>query len=550
MKKVMLTLTILLFLFTVSPALAQDGNTVTLLHFSDYHSHAAPFYAEGQANAAGIARAMAYLQPYAGDPNTLIFNGGDMLNVGAMGWSDKYQCVEWSWLNGIVDAMAYGNHDADYGPDAFAACQAQIDYPILSANILDANGRPLFQYNGKTYQVFAVNGVKIGVFAVAGPDFDRLVKPEVRPVAGASFGDSVQAAQEVVNSLREEEKVAAVVMVGHGLYEDNIALAQAVPGIDLIFGTHSHRREALTQLPETNTYFISPFQYLTYISQVELTFDRNGQLARVSGRLVPMSNDLPQDPAIAQQVNQMQADLEADPDYAALFEPIGEAAIELSTEGQFTGEGLLGNFVMDIFRERSQAHMALSTSSAFRQPLPPGPITPEILRSAMPYPNPIFVFDLTGAQVEALLNYGLSRKGSDFFPQVSGVRFNTTADRASNIQILNHPATPAEYGPLDPAATYKVATSNFVGLFAGGYKDIFAGAPYTDTGLEIREEVTKYLQANSPVSAQLDGRMTIGEAPLTLPESGGRGPEGWIAPALGIGLLVLGLAAARRSVSR
>jgi 5'-nucleotidase len=541
---------IVLFFLVVVPVSAQEDTTVTILHFSDYHSHAVPFYAEGQANAAGLARTIAYLKPFANDPNALVFNGGDMLNVGATAWSDKYQCAEWRWFNDITDAMAFGNHDADYGPETFAECQAQIDYPILSSNVLGADGQPLFQYDGKIYQVFEVNGIKIGVFAVAGPDFERLVKPEVRPASGATFADPVEATQEVVKALREQEAVNVVVMIGHGLYEDNITLAQSVPGIDVIFGTHSHRKEELTLLPDTNTYYISPFQYLTYVSQVELTFE-NGMLADVSGKLVQMSSDLPQDPDIAQQVKQMQAELEADPEYAALFEPIGEATIELSTTGQFEGEGLLGNFAMDIFRERGQAHMALSTASAFRQPIPPGTITEEILRSAMPYPNQIFVFDMSGAQVEELLNYGISRKGSDFFPQVSGVRFNIVEDQATNIQILADPANPAAgYGSLEPTATYQVATSNFVGLYAGGYKDIFGQATYTDTGLEIREEIRQYLQANSPVAAQLDGRITVGAAaPAELPASGGTRPIPWAVPTLGFCLIVLGLAA-RRNAAR
>ncbi len=59
-----LTGTLLLFLIEVS-AFAERHTTVTLLHFSDYHPHAVPFYSEGQTNSAGIARAIAYLKPLA-----------------------------------------------------------------------------------------------------------------------------------------------------------------------------------------------------------------------------------------------------------------------------------------------------------------------------------------------------------------------------------------------------------------------------------------------------------------------------------------------------
>ncbi len=545
MKKLTISIMMLLVL-TGSPASAQQGTTVTLLHFSDYHSHAVPFYAEKQADTAGLARAIAYLKPFAAAPNALIFDGGDTLNLGTA-WSDKYQCVEWSWLNDIVDAMAFGNHDADYGPDVFAKCRAEIKYPILGSNVLDANGQPLFQYDGKSYRVFEVSGVKIGVFAVDGPDFERLVKPAVRPVVGATFSDPIKTAQAVVNALRDQEKVNAVVMIGHGLYEDNIALAQAVPGIDVIFGTHSHRKEAFTKIASTNTFFISPFQYLTYLSKVDLTF-KDGTLSQVNGNLVQLSNKLPQEPTIAQKVSQMQSDLQADPQYAPLFKKIGESAIELSTDGQFEGEGLLGDFVMDIFRSQAKANLAIATASGFRQSIPPGPITEEALRSVMPYPNKMLVFDMTGAQVQELLNTSVSRKGSDFFSQVSGVRFNIVNGQATNIQILTDPTNPtAAYSPLNPTATYKVATSDFQALFAAGYKDIFAKATSTDTGLEIREEIRKFLQANSPVTAKLDGRISTGAAtPAELPVSGGVTSAPWSLPTVGLCLIALGLLARRK----
>jgi 5'-nucleotidase/UDP-sugar diphosphatase len=549
MRKVVLFVLVASFVLPLSPASAQDSTVVTLIHFADYHSYAVPFYAEGQPDSAGIARLLAYLQPFADDEHTLILNGGDMLNVGALGWSDKYQCVEWAWFNGVSDAMALGNHDADYGSGAFADCQAQIDYPILGANVLDAAGESLFEYDDQTYLVFEIADVKIGVFAVAGPDFELLVKPEVRPAEGVAFGDPVAAARDVVETLRDVEEVNAVVLIGHSHYEDDIALAQAVPGIDVIFGTHSHRKEALTLIPGSSTYYISAFQYLTYLSKLELTFS-DGVLSDVQGELVQMANTLPQDQEIAQQVAQMQADLEADPDYADRYLPIGKAAIELSTEGQFEGEALLGNLVMDIYRSTTEAHMAVATASSFRQPIPPGVITEEQLRRALPYANVILVYDMTGAQIQELLDYSVSRSESDSFSQVSGVRFVISDGRATNIELLSNPLDPsAGYGPLDPAATYKVATNNYQGLYAGGYKDIFEPASYVDTGIDVRDEVRKLFQEGSPVSSQLGGRITVSLAPepATLPESGGALPDARAIVLLGVLMAALGLSKRRQA---
>lgn len=548
---------LLLAALVITPAAAQPRSTVTLLHFSDYHSHALPFYAEGQADTAGIARLIAYLQPYANDPDSLIFSGGDTMNLGTPAWSDKHTCTEWPWFNGIVDAMAYGNHDSDYGPQEFAACRKLARYPILSSNTLDADGRPLFSYDGKTYQVFTAGGVKIGVFALAGADFERLIRPNLRPAAGARFADRVASARAVVAALREQEQVAAVVLIGHALREDDIALAQAVPGIDIIFGTHSHRKEELFQIPGTTTWMISPFQYAGYVSKLQLDV-ADGKLAGVRGELVRMGASLQPEPRIATQVAQLQAALEADPKYAPLFQPIGAAAVELGTDGQFTGEAVLGNFVLDIARDTLKVHMLIATASGFREPIPPGVITEEAYRTAMPYPNRLLIYSMSGAQIQQLLDYSVSRAGSDFFSQVAGARFVIAGGKATAIQLLRDPAGPsAGYAPLDPAATYEVATSDFQGKVAGGYKEIFAPAAVRDSGIsDIRDLVRAYIKANSPVSAKLDGRISAATAapapqPAALPRTGGSALAWpWLALIVALGLLVLGGHARRRSGQR
>ena len=173
----------------------------------------------------------------------------------------------------------------------------------------------------------------------------------------------------------------------------------------------------------------------------------------------------------------------------------------------------------------------------------------------MPYRNAVLVYSMTGAQVQQLLDYSVSRAGSDFFSQVSGVRFRIDGGKATDIQILKDQANVAAgYAALDPAATYSVATSDFQGKVAGGYKDIFAPASYRDTGIaDIRDVVREYIKANSPVSAQLDGRISSGptapapaQGPAQLPRTGGELPAAAALALVGGLLLALGWAAQRR----
>lgn len=414
---------VLLFCFAF-PAAAETR--VTLLHFSDYHSHALPFYTE-EGELGGIARAIGYLRAEK-RRGALVFSGGDTINKGAPAWSDKYGCAEWPWWNGIVDAMAFGNHDADYGWEQFERCRRSVRYPILSANT------PGFA----RYVVLKAKGARIGVFALAGPDFPQLVKlPELKST------DSIAAAREVVATLRDKERVDAVVMIGHEETEADYALARAVPGIDVIFGSHSHLKRELTLIPGTTTSFISPSQYLTYISRVVLTLD-HGRVAKVTGTLVPVDSRLRGDRRIAGRVKTMQWKLEHDPTYAERFIPIALLREPMTVNA-------LAMRTLEVMRAKTNADIALSTHSSFRGPLPAGVISLESLRASMPYDNEIVVCEMSGAQLQRAIDDEM---------YVSG--------------------------PVDPSRTYRVATTDYVAFVA--HKDVFT-CEKTRTGKRVRAEL-------------------------------------------------------------
>lgn len=450
-------------------SLPVRADHVTLLHFTDYHSQALPFYSEDRRDQGGIAAAVAYLQREK-RRGALVFSGGDMINKGSPSWSDKFGCAEWPWLNGTVDAMAYGNHDSDYGPDAFARCRSSLTYPILSANVVDSEGQRIFDVAGKPYLVITRNGRRIGVFSTAGEDFEMLVRPELRPVPGARFTSRTEAAREVVRRLREEEEVDAVVMIGHAHREDDEALARAVAGIDLIFGTHSHLKVPLTTIEQTGTRYIAPFQYLTYISRAELHFDRAGRLTDIRGALVPVDQNLRSSRALRRRVAAMQRELERDPQYARMFDVIGRSPRALSLAGQFSAQTPLAKFVLDIVRDAAGADIALSTTSSFRRAVPAGAFRVEDLHATLPYPNRVLVYELTGPELKQLLAISESKKGTDSYAQVS-----------SGPKPQQH-------------VSYRVAVTDYLARVAPGYIDFFRGRTAVETEHEVRAVVRRYIE--------------------------------------------------------
>jgi len=312
-------------------------------------------------------------------------------------------------------------------------------------------------------------------------------------------------AAEIVEEMKAEE-VDLIVFIGHAEYEETLEMASKVEGIDLIFGTHSHLKIPLTKIDGTDTYFISPYQYGTYAAEVVVYFGADGK-KNISGSLIPMDSSLPEDPIIAGKVEKLKSELESDPAFTHLFEWIGEVETELSASNVNTGESVLGNFVMDVIREASGANVALSTSSSFRASIAPGATVYEDLKNALPYVNIIYVYEVKGDTLEKLLNHSISQSGTGFFSQVSGVRFVISDGKATAVEVQADLECPDSFEPLNLEKTYLVATTNYQGLFAPGYKDLFAGLKYTDTGLDVQKLVKEYMQNNSPVRAALDGRI-------------------------------------------
>jgi 5'-nucleotidase len=503
--QIILLAALMVWQYGFANSLNGESQTLTLLHFSDYHSNAMPTHDDAGQDTGGIARAISYLKSQDGR-DTLIFSGGDMMNKGAPAWSDKYRCAEWPWFNGLVDAMALGNHDADYGAQQLTNCVAEIDYPILSANTLNNSDQPAFEYAGKNYAVYMVGRFKVGAFALAGKDFDALIDAENEPVIGASFASREQVAKRVVQQLRVQEKADLVVLIGHGHYEDDLALAQNVTGIDLIFGSHSHRREALAQISGAQTWYISAGQYLSHIAKVTVELSQNEdkptEIKSIRGELVAMSEHVVPEPEIDNRVKGMQQALERDPDFAAKFKILGQGEVALTAPVEFDRDSVLGNYVCDVVRKASDADIALFTSSTFRKSIPRGPIREHHLIDALPYDNKLHVYSLTGKQIRELLAYSVARQGSDFFSQISGLRVDIDDGRLGAIKVGHGEA----WLPLKDDKRYKLITSDFQSKVAAGYKDILASLEYQVFDQSLREMVRAELRQPTFLPA-LDGRI-------------------------------------------
>ena len=402
-----------------------------------------------------------------------------------------------------VDAVAVGNHEFDWGIFTLAERIRQADFPFLAANIVrEGTGAPPARI--APYAVFNLHGVKVGVIGLGNPDTKNVTLPAA--TEGLAFLDpaaSTAAANAAVQQLRRRRVETIVVLAHMGLETSTSGpLVEIVEGlsdqVDLVLGGNDPR--------EFNTVVggipvVQPYGNTAGYADVALTVDRVTRdvvAVRAETRATWVEGVTP-DRAVQAIVDRYQRKLRA-----ALSGVVGEARTPIVRN--LTAESEMGDLVTDAIRAYLPGvDFAFINAGAFRADIDAGPITLEEIYAVQPFNNRLIVMDLTGAQVIQVLEEGAaSRYGT---VQVSGLRwsFDDDAPIGERVRSVSLP----DGTPIDPAATYRVATNDFMAAGGDQFATLTRGMNPVDTGKDPVDAIVAWLAAHSPVDPQIDGRLTI-----------------------------------------
>ena len=147
--------------------------------------------------------------------------------------------------------------------------------------------------------------------------------------------------------------------------------------------------------------------------------------------------------------------------------------------------GFMQQVVTDAFLTRAfNADIALQNAGGVRTALPAGDITVANAYENLPFANTLAEVDLTGAEIVATLESAvgnfIEEGGSDgSYPYGSGIRWDVdltrpAGERFSNVEVQDRES--GAWAPIDPAATYVVATNSFLLGGGDGYAPFKAAA--------------------------------------------------------------------------
>ncbi|HEV8045884.1 MAG TPA: 5'-nucleotidase C-terminal domain-containing protein, partial [Rubrobacter sp.] len=91
--------------------------------------------------------------------------------------------------------------------------------------------------------------------------------------------------------------------------------------------------------------------------------------------------------------------------------------------------------------------------------------------------------------------------------QVSGLKWAYDAEAPFGDRVTR--VTLPDGTPIDPNATYKIATNNFMATGGDQFTTLTQGQNTTDTQTNLVDTVVRYLELNSPVDPQVEGRLTV-----------------------------------------
>lgn len=281
----------------------SNETVLTILHTNDTHSQIDPLPKSDPvyAGKGGVARRATLVKRVRKEnPNTLLVDGGDVFQ-GTPYFNFYKGEVEYKAMSEIgYDAGTLGNHEFDNGVDALAAAIKFARFDLVSSNY-DVKGTPL-ESLVKPYVVRELSGVRVGLFGM-GISPAGLITPA--NFKGVIYHDPVEAAREVVETLRTKERCALVVGLSHlgyfaeprvGQIGDSQVAAQ-VDGIDFIASGHTHtfmKEPVKVKQPcGKETLIFQVGRSGIYVGRIDFVM-RNGAVASASASLLDL-----RDPSLA-----------------------------------------------------------------------------------------------------------------------------------------------------------------------------------------------------------------------------------------------------------
>ena len=450
-------------------------------------------------------------------------------------------------------AVAIGNHEFDYGPEgpavtagpgedprgALKARAREAKFPFLAANIVDdKTGSRIIWPNMPGAVLVEVAGVKLGIIGASTESTATTTMPA--NFAGLRISPAAQAIVEQATALRSQgaRVIIATMHIGAACkkFEDPddasscdkadelFRMLHDLPRgtVDVIVGGHTHAGIAHRL---DGVAVIESYSSGRAFGRVDVKLDADGKVTAVDIERphlmcavdehfnpVPVSACQPGDyegkPVVADREVQRIVDAALARAGERRKEKLGVTLAEVVRRA-WAVESPEGNLFCDLMLEaRPDAQVAMTNGGGLRADLPAGELSYGELFEAMPFDNRFAVVSLTGGELRALVASNLARGGGILSWGGLTARARCKAGKLDlQIQVRGK--------PLDDAAAYKLATSDFL---ASGGDGVIGKLKLPDSAIQVTDTIIREAVADVLRSHKAGVRASIDPARLYSPD--------------------------------
>ena len=338
-----------------------------------------------------------------------------------------------------------------------------------------------------------------------------------------TFTNYITEAKAAVSAFEEAgvNKIIALTHIGFNdsdKVDNDILLAQNVPGIDIIVGGHTHVKLDEPHVINGNTesvVIVQANEYNKFLGELNVTFDEKGIIKDYSGVLHAVGGENAEVDAEAAALIKPFADTVK----ATMDKPTGATAdVFLSglrdLGGVRAGETNLGNIITDGMLAKAKeidpsTVIAFQNGGGIRTSIPQGPITYGQAISVLPFGNSLALVELSGAELKQVFEHSVKDypKESGGFLHVAGMKliFDGKADAGNRVVSITIDGV-----EIDADKSYKVATNVFTAQGGDGYdmlKKAYEDGRVSEPGFVDWESFAEHMKSIGTIETGIEGRI-------------------------------------------
>ena len=327
--------------------------------------------------------------------------------------------TEGKYVEDILNALPYsvmtlGNHDFDYGVKGIKKIAKNLNFPIVTTNILNEEDQT------SLFNSYWVIPYKTNLFRIKKVGFVSFLTPSTKrknlksKTESVYFSIDMDRLQKTINNLRKIADV--VIMLSHtdsltysspkitvqedidGSIEN---ILKSVTGIDAVIAGHTHTTPELgIKIEGVPVFHVG--EYMKYVGILKITEKMFSSSYDMTVEYVDQSNmsRYEKDVKISDLISNLQKDFQD-----KYYKQIAYSNIDLSYNKRLQGlqQVKLGSYITDALKEETEADVVLLNAGGIRAPIKKGSLTLNDVVLILPFGNTAELVRLTGKELKEVM---------------------------------------------------------------------------------------------------------------------------------------------------